>query len=78
MCFCTYADDSGKLLDAISQAKAFASDSRPHLTIQCKEEKKERRKWCLRLSRADKQQLHITHLDSERTEIALKAPTLTL
>lgn len=38
----------------------------------------ERGKECLRLSRADKQQLHITHLNSKRTEIALKAPTLTL
>lgn len=35
-------------------------------------------KECLGLSRADKQQLHITHLNSKRTEIALKAPTLTL
>lgn len=74
------------VLEMISKAKGSASESKPYLTIQClrkkkrkrKKTKKEKRKWCLRLSRADKQQLHITHLDSERTEIALKAPTLTL
>lgn len=69
------------IICCISKEKAFASNSRPQLTIQCKrgrKRKKERSEWCLRLSRADKQQLHITHLDSKRTEIALKAPTLTL
>lgn len=42
--FCTSAYYFWKLFDAISQAKAFASDSRPHLTIQCGEKKKEKEK----------------------------------
>lgn len=32
----------------------------------------------MKLSRADKQQLRVPHLDSKGTEIALKAPSLTL
>lgn len=67
----------GKLFEVISQANTFTSDSGAYLSIQCKEEEK-RGKERLRLSKADKQQLHITHLNSKRTEIALKAPTLTL
>lgn len=73
----TYTYYFGKLFGVIFQANTFASESVSHLSIQCKEEGK-KSKERPRLSRADKQQLHITHLNSKRTEIALKAPTLTL